>query len=142
MKKTILTALFATALTLLFTGCASTDSSLAPGTDLSKLTTFYVQKLPADNRGIEVLISDRLNLMGYESTYGVSATPPEKVDAIVTYQDRWAWDITMYMIQLDIQLRDGESKRVLASAKSVRPSLQRKTPEGMVEEVLNEIFNQ
>jgi hypothetical protein len=52
------------------------------------------------------------------------------------------WDITRYMLQLDVQIRDPNTSMVLASAQSYRPSLQRTTPAGMVEEVLNEIFKQ
>jgi len=66
--------------------------------------------------------------------------PAERVDAVVTYQDRWMWDITMYMLKLDVQVHDGNSGAVIASAQAVRPSLQRKSPEGMVQEVLGEIF--
>jgi hypothetical protein len=125
---------------LVITGCANTDFSKAPGTDLSQLETFFVVKLSADERGIERLISDRLNMMGYQSTYGV--TPPEGVDAIVTYQDKWMWDITMYMLQLDVQVRDSKTSRILASGRSYRPSMQRKSPEGMVEEVLTQLMRQ
>ncbi len=116
------------------------QSSKAPGTDLSMLKTFYVQRLPADTRGIEKLIAERLKMMGNTATSGDPAVPPSPVDAIVTYQDKWMWDITMYMIKLDIQVRDGKTGLVLASGESIRPSLQRKSPEGMVEEVLTNTF--
>lgn len=116
------------------------DSAKAPGADLAHLKTFYVQKLPADGRGIERMISDRLNMMGYTSTYGVADYPSTPVDAIITYQDKWMWDITMYMIQLDVQVRSGSNRVVLATGRSFRPSLQRKSPEGMVEEVLQTVF--
>ncbi|MGH8275633.1 MAG: hypothetical protein ACRETH_02950, partial [Steroidobacteraceae bacterium] len=71
---------------------------------------------------------------------GDAATPPTPVDAIVTYQDRWMWDITMYMLKLDVQVRDGRSGAILATGEVMRPSLQRKSPEDMVEEVLGVIF--
>jgi hypothetical protein len=74
---------------LLISGCASLSVNMAPNTNLDSLETFYVQKLPADERGIERLISDQLNLFGLKSTWGTSETPPEPVDAIVTYQDKW-----------------------------------------------------
>ena len=125
----------------LVTGCASMQSSRAPGTDLSTLHTFYVQKLPEDDGSVVKVISDRLNAMGYQSTYGAGEHPPKETDSIVTYQDRWMWDITMYMIRLTIQIRDGKSRAILASAESYRPSLERKSPEGMAEEVLTDIFN-
>jgi hypothetical protein len=121
-------------------GCATAESTKAPGAELSNLKTFYVQKLPADGRGIEILISDRLNMMGFKSSHGESSTPPTPVDAIITYQDKWMWDITMYMIKLDVQVRNSETRVVIANGRSFRPSLQRLTPAGMVEEVLGNIF--
>lgn len=132
---------FTSLLIVLFLGgCATAESSKAPGADLTTLKTFYVSKLPADSRGIERLIADRLNLMGYQATSGSAEKPPSPVDAVVTYQDKWMWDITMYMIQLDIQIRDGKTNLALASGHAWRPSLQRKSPSGMVEEVLTGIF--
>jgi hypothetical protein len=124
------------------TGCASMKATKEPGADLSRLKTFYVQRLPADQRGIERLISERLNAMGYTSTSGMADGTPNDVDAVVTYQDRWMWDITMYMLQLDVQVREPGSQVAMASATSYRPSLQRVAPDKMVEEVLNEIFKQ
>jgi len=127
-------------LSCVISACANMHSSRAPDADLSKLHTFYVQKLPADDRGIDKLISDRLNAMGYQSTYGEAENPPAEVDAIVTYEDKWMWDITMYMIRLNVQVRDGKSRSIMATAESYRPSLERKSPPDMVAEVLNEIF--
>lgn len=126
---------------LLATGCSSTlQAKKMPGTDLSKLKTFYVQKLAEDGRGIEQLIARRLTHMGFTAASGASETPSSPVDTIVTYQDKWMWDITMYMIQLSVQLRDPQSRMVLATGDSMRTSLVRKDPEGMVDEVLAEIF--
>lgn len=127
-------------LAVLLSACATTNSAKAPDVNLGKLKTFYVARLPADERGVEKLISKRLTALGYESTSGDAATPPTPVDAIVTYQDRWMWDITMYMLKLDVQVRDGRSGAILATGEVMRPSLQRKSPEGMVEEVLGVIF--
>jgi hypothetical protein len=125
---------------LLLAACATQTSSRAPDVDLSHLKTFYVARLPADSRGIQKLIAARLQQLGYQSTWGDARTPPSPVDAIITYQDRWMWDITMYMIRLDVQLRDGKTGAILAYAEVTRPSLQRKSPQGMVEETLGEIF--
>lgn len=108
-----------------------------PGADLSPLKTVYVEKLTADERGIDQLIASQLTRMGFAVTNSVTAS---QVDAIVTYQDRWMWDITMFMVQLSIQVRDGQTKMVLANGQSWRPSLERKSPEEMVEEVLTAIF--
>ena len=120
--------------------CASMKSSRAPGTDLSGLHTFYVHQLPADDNQIGKMISDELNRMGYTSTYGMAADPPSTVDAIVTYEDKWMWDMSMYLIRLSVQVREGESRTILASAEDYRPSLERKSPQEMVKEVVNELF--
>lgn len=111
-----------------------------PGVSLANLHTFYVRKLPQDGRGIERLISDRLNTLGKSSTYGTDALPAKPVDAVVTYQDRWIWDITMYMLELNIQFRDPKSEVQLASGHSMRTSLVRRSPEEMVDEVLRRML--
>ena len=62
------------------------------------------------------------------------------VDAVVTYSDRWMWDFTMYMLSLDITLRDGRTGFPMAVGQSMHASLTRKSPEEMVREVLGNIF--
>ena len=125
---------------LMLSACATNNASRAPDANLTRLKTFYVVHVPEDERGIEKLIATRLNTMGYQCTSGDAQTPASAVDAVVTYQDRWMWDITMYMIKLDIQIHDGSSGAILAKGEVMRPSLQRKSPEGMVEETLGVIF--
>jgi hypothetical protein len=79
------------------TGCSSVSISadVAPNTQLSSLRSFYVAKASEDDSGIESMIATRLNEMGFEANHGESSQPPSEVDAIVTYTDRWMWDITM-----------------------------------------------
>ena len=125
---------------VLLSACATSSSARAPDADLKHLKSFYVVRMPEDERGIEKLISQRLVELGYQSSSGDAPRPPSAVDAIVTYNDRWMWDITMYMIKLDIQVRDAQSGTVLANGEVMRPSLQRKSPQGMVEETLGVIF--
>jgi hypothetical protein len=125
---------------LLLSGCASLESARAPDANPKGLKSFYVVQEPGDDHALDKVLSARLTSMGYSATYGEAPQPPDRVDAIVTYQDRWMWDITMYMIKLDVQLHDAESGAVIARAQSMRPSLQRKSPEAMVQEVLGEIF--
>jgi len=117
-------------------GCATQNVSHAPGADLGTMKTFYVQKLPADQRNVDLLFVKQLSAWGYTATAGTADKPAAPVDAIITYQDRWAWDITMYMIRLNIQVRDGKSGDIMASAESMRPSLERLDPPEMVKEVL------
>ena len=125
---------------LLLTACATINASKAPDADLSKFKSFYVVQKQGDQRGIEKLIAARLVAMGHPATSGEAASSPNPVDGLVTYQDRWMWDITMYMIRLNVQVRDGKTGAIVANAEAMRPSLQRKSPDGMVEEVLGELL--
>lgn len=139
MPKTIFTTVvICTVLSL--NACATLESAKAPDANVKDLHSFYVAQEKDDDNAINKLIATRLSNLGYQSSFGAAARPPEHVDAIITYQDRWTWDITMYMIKLDLQIHDGESGAVIARAQSMRPSLQRKSPEGMVQEVLGEIL--
>ena len=123
-------------------GCASSlDAEKMPGVDLGALKTFYVRKLPADGRGIERLIAAELTAMGKRATSGAEQRPPYPVDAVVTYQDKWMWDMTMYMLELSIQVRDPENDVQLASGHAMHTSLVRRSPEEMVREVLTEVFS-
>lgn len=141
MKNLIVGALFACSL-LFLAGCASSrqGASIIPGNDLRTIKSFYVVHLPADKRGIDKLIADDLKSRGYSAISGEEGKTPDGTDAVVTYKDKWMWDITMYMIQLDIQFRKPVSNVPLASGSSLRTSLVRKSPEGMVKEVLDQIF--
>lgn len=125
----------------LTSGCITQlKSNLTPGTNLAELKKIHVVRLPADERGIDRLIAERLKLMGREATFGDKTAVPTDVDALLTYQDRWMWDITMYMIQLDVQVRHPKTEIALATGHTMRTSLARKSPPDMVEEVLTDVF--
>ena len=125
----------------LWSGCVTQlKSDVVPGTDLKALKKIFVVKLPADQRGVERLIADRLNVMGYQATAGEKSAVPDDVQAVVTYQDKWMWDITMYMIELNVQVRQPKTDIAMATGHSLRTSLVRKSPPEMVEEVLTDLF--
>lgn len=123
-------------------GCAinRATASLTPGSDLSHVKSFYVVTQPADKNGIDKLIQDQLLKMGYSAATGPEKPGAYQADALVTYQDKWMWDITMYMIELTITLRNPANDFPLATGHSLHTSLTRKSPEEMVEEVLTNIF--
>ena len=132
-------AIVATAV-LMTTGCAvnRATATIDPTADLSAVKSIYVKKFEPDGRGIDVLIAERLRLRGYAATAG--AARPANVDAVVTYIDKWWWDITMYMLELSISFRDAKTDYPLASGNSFHTSLTRKSPTEMVDEVLDNIF--
>ena len=141
MKK-ILPLLLLSASLLMVNGCAvnRATASLTPGTELTNVRTFYVVSQSADKHGVDKLIQNQLVKMGYSAKTGPEKTGGYATDAIVTYSDKWMWDITMYMIELTITLRQPDNNFPLATGNSMHTSLTRKSPEEMVEEVLTNIF--
>jgi type IV pilus biogenesis protein CpaD/CtpE len=121
----------------LLQGCAvnRATATVDQTTDLSTLKVFYVKKYSEDTRDTNVLIQDKLVEMGFQVSEAET-----NVDAIVTYVDKWFWDITMYMLELTITIREPNTDFPLATGNSYHTSMTRKSPEGMVDEVLTNIF--
>ena len=122
-------------------GCAvnRATGSVDPSADLSALKTMYVKRIPEETGGTNVLIADKLRSKGIVVTTGTEP-PPSDVDAVVTYIDRWMWDITMYMLELTITIRDPKTDFPLATGNSFHTSLTRLSPQEMVNEVVDNIY--
>jgi hypothetical protein len=127
----------------LSSGCAvnRATASLSPDADIARVKSFYVVKTQGDERNIDKLISDNLQKRGFTTMSGPQpASKPAGVDAVVTYVDKWMWDMTMYMLELTIQLRNPSNNFPMATGNSFHTSLTRKSPPEMVDEVLTNIF--
>ena len=141
-QRTALVTLVLGAL-LFVSGCSNTaTATLSPGADLSKVKSFYVVHQPNDTRDLQNLIRDRIVKEGFTATAGPELPQSSyKADSVVTYVDRWMWDITMYLLELTVTLRDATNGFPLAVGNSYHTSLTRKSPEAMVDEVMTNIFN-
>jgi hypothetical protein len=130
------------AVAALNTGCAVNrmSANVDPSAKLDTMKTMHVQKLAADGRNIDGLIADKLRTRGFTVTTG--APPASGVDAVVTYVDKWMWDITMYMLELTVTVRDPKTDYPLATGNSYHTSLTRKSPTEMVDEVVNNILKE
>jgi hypothetical protein len=125
----------------LVSGCAvnRATANVDATADLDKIKTVHVSKLAPDGRGINVLIADKLKAKGLNVTTG-PGKPEIGIDAVVTYTDKWMWDITMYMLELTITIRDPNTDYPLATGNSYHTSLTRKSPKEMVDEVVENIY--
>jgi hypothetical protein len=140
-KSTTVTLVLAV---LLFaTGCINrATATLSPGADLTKIKTFYVVHQPKDTHGVHNLIRDKLVKDGFTATAGPELPQASyQADSVITYVDRWVWDITLYLLELTVTLRDTANNFPLAVGNSFHTSLTRKSPEEMVEEVMTNIFD-
>jgi uncharacterized lipoprotein YajG len=124
------------------TGCAinRTTGTFDPSEDIVKSDIFYVERFNSDNRELHKLIADNISVRGYTVTFGEEGDAPDDATIIVTYVDKWMWDITMYLIELTITFRDPESGAAIGSGNSYHTSLSRLSPEEMVNEVLTNVF--
>ncbi|HMU65051.1 MAG: hypothetical protein U1E82_07235 [Nitrosomonas sp.] len=136
--KLIILALF---ISTTLMGCAvnRATGSVDPKTNLLALKSMHVKKNPSDDSNINILIADKLRSKGITVT-----TEPEvsssNIDATVTYIDKWMWDITMYLLELTITIRDPKTDFPLATGNSYHTSLTRLSPKEMVDEVINNIY--
>lgn len=124
----------------LTTGCAvnRATGSVDPSANLPALKTMYVKKT-ADDDNTYTLIADKLRSKGLTVTTGSEAAPGN-VDAVVTYIDKWMWDITMYMLELTVTIRDPKTDFPMATGNSFHTSLTRLSPKEMVNEVVDNIY--
>ena len=128
---------------LLTSACSSTlEASVEPGAHLTRERTYHVLTRESDAYDVDDLIAAELRRWGRTASAGPIESLPANADVLVTYEDRWFWDITMYMLSLDVQFRDPLTERELARGKSMRTSLVRRSAAGMVEEVLTAVFAQ
>jgi hypothetical protein len=122
-------------------GCSSKkNATIMPGANLGVVKKYYVVHYSSDNGKVNELIRDSLVSRGYQATTGDAHAAPTDVDALLTYQDKWMWDMTMYMLQLDMQIRNPKTDIPMATGMAMHTSLCRRSPKEMVKEVLDEIF--
>ena len=129
---------------LLTSGCAVNRATAisTSGTDLSKVKSFYIIEVQADKDTWKVykLIETNLTKRGYAVTTGPEVKSPEKSDVILTYVDKWMWDLSNYMLHLTITFKEPTSNLTMARGHSFHTSLTRTSAEEMVDEVLTNIF--
>lgn len=111
-------------------GCSNrATATISPGTDLNRLKTFYLVHPPKDTHNIHNLSRDKLTKDGFTATAGPELPQSSnQADSIITYVDRWMWDITLYLLELTVTLRDPSNDFPLAVGNSFHTSLNRKSP--------------
>ncbi|MDE3084588.1 MAG: hypothetical protein KGJ37_05130, partial [Verrucomicrobiota bacterium] len=99
----------------------------------------YVEHRFADGRGLDQLIAAKLRDLGYDATGGPLTLMPDGVDAVVSYTDSWNWDFSLYLIELDIEVSDPGTGKILATASYRHPTIG-KTPADMTRAVIDPLF--
>jgi hypothetical protein len=125
-------------------GCAINreSASVAADVDITQLKSIHVLRSEPDDRGVYITIAEQLRKLGYEVSTGPAETMPTYADAVLGYQAQWQWDMTMYLLDLRVTLRNPRTDALLGSASSYHTSLTRKSTEEMVSEVLANLRGQ
>jgi hypothetical protein len=126
------------------TGCATQQNLHAQalpgaGTRVRALERVYVEAHAEDTRGVHQVIRNVISGAGIEADSG-PAPAPEGYDAVVTYLDRYQWDITTYCIQLTIYVRDAQTGFVIGTGSSFATSIVRKSPAEHARTIVAGIF--
>lgn len=138
----ILSKLFLVIVCVSLSGCAinRATGTFDPSMDMDQQDVFYVERFAPDKRELNKIIADNISARGYKATFGPAGEAPDDATIVVTYVDKWMWDITMYMIELTVTFRDPATGAAIGSGNSYHTSLTRLSPEEMIDEVLGNIF--
>jgi hypothetical protein len=130
------------AISTLMTGCAVNRATATadPSMRWDTIKTLHVKQLDGEDGSTQKLIAEKFRSQGFSVT--ADPQPNPQADAIVTYKDKWMWDITMYLLELTITVREPKTDFPLATGNSYHTSLTRKSQKEMVDEVVDNIMKQ
>lgn len=103
-------------LVLLLAGCTSVSTHVDKDRHLAGIRHFFVLSNLNDNHAIDENIVRALQARGFQAESGPFTMMPDSAQAVVTYDDRWAWDFSTHLIQLRISVQDPQSVHPYASA--------------------------
>jgi hypothetical protein len=101
---------------------------------------FFVQNHGKDERRLDRTIAGELSKRGLTATSGFATDRPQKVDVLIVYEDRWQWDMTNYLIDMRIDLRDPTTNVLLATGSSYQTSLARMDPDKVISKIMGGMF--
>ncbi|HEY6999400.1 MAG TPA: hypothetical protein VH851_15795 [Candidatus Binatia bacterium] len=122
MKLTALLKISLTICAVFLTGCITKIDGQPLVRDAYQ-GMFYVERQPNDGRNLAQNIATQLRARKLSATNGEPGAAPESADYIVSYIDRWQWDMRMYLISLRIETRDKNTSRVVGYGDSYQTSL-------------------
>lgn len=103
-------------------------------------TRYFVERHEKDERGLDQTIAAEFAKRAVSVSSGPRAERPPDVDVLVTYEDRWQWDMTMYLLSLRIDLRDPSTNALYTTGTSMQTSLARKPPEEVIAALVAAFF--
>ncbi|MDB6093037.1 MAG: hypothetical protein JWM32_599 [Verrucomicrobia bacterium] len=122
----------------LLAGCSTLTTHRDPS--IADVKRVYVEHLLTDNHRIDQFMAEELRRLGYDASYGPLTMMPDKVDAVISYRERSAWDFKSYVIELNLEVKANFNGKILGTGRYYQPSMRTKSPEDVVHAVLAPIF--
>lgn len=114
-RRRFLPLLFSAALLFLLGGCASYDATVDRGRSLKDVQRFFIVSNLNDNRALDHQIAAALRARGRTAEVGPLTMMPDDAQAVVTFQDHWAWDFGEHLVFMKISVRDPLKSQPYAS---------------------------
>lgn len=101
---------------------------------------YFVENHGKDKRRLDKVIASKLLERGYDVSSGYKSKRPSNVDILITYDDRWQWDMSNYLIHMRIDLRDPETNVLLGTGSSYQTSLARESEDAIINKIISGMF--
>lgn len=126
---------------VLCAGC-STQVSVheAPKVDLTQFRRVFVEQPLNENHHIDEMMVNELRALGIDATSGPLTMLPDKAQAVVTYNARWAGDFKISLVDLGVIVHTPETNKTLAEARYYQPSAFPKNAAAVVHSVITKLF--
>jgi hypothetical protein len=128
---------------LALVGCVgNTSGQLALPKEQAQAGTYFVQRHDKDSRDLAATIAHAMQARGMKATSGNATEKPKDAAYVVTYVDKWMWDMRMYLYDLRIDLRDARDDSILGYGQSMQSSLKAmgRTHEDVINIALDQLF--
>ncbi len=110
-------------LALFAVACAGKSATPLSEAARSEGAVFWVENHGSDTRNLEEVIANALRLRGLEASGGQQNARPADFDFLVTYVDRWSWDMRTFLMKITINVEDATSGQIVATSESHQDSL-------------------
>jgi hypothetical protein len=134
-------AILALAGAAVLAGCSHLVTRALPNADIGHYKHVFVEHRLADSYGIADEMARQLREMGFDASAGALTMMPSDAQIVVSYDDMWTWDFNTYMIEIDVQVRNARTDKILAVGHYYRPSMVfGHPPSAMIHELLAKLF--
>lgn len=106
MKSLVVRALMLLVAGLHLGGCASFEASVERDRSLREVQRVFILSNPTDNRALDQQIARAFKARGRTVEIGPQTMMPDDTQAVVAFQDHWAWDFGEHLVYLKITVRD------------------------------------